>query len=76
MAIHAAMVHRVDREIGRVVEKLKALGALDNTAIFLLSDNGASAEIPTNQSHRRRTDPKNRALARQLGQSAHSFLPT
>jgi arylsulfatase len=45
MAVHAAMVHRVDREIGRVVEKLRALGALDNTAIFFLSDNGASAEI-------------------------------
>jgi arylsulfatase len=45
MAVHAAMVHRVDREIGRVVEKLKALGALEDTAIFFLSDNGASAEI-------------------------------
>ncbi len=44
MAIHAAMVHRMDIEIGRVIEQLKAMGCLDNTAIFFLSDNGASAE--------------------------------
>jgi arylsulfatase len=44
MAIHAAMIHRMDIEIGRVVEQLRAMGALDNTAIFFLSDNGASAE--------------------------------
>jgi arylsulfatase len=45
MAVHAAMVDRMDREIGRVVAQLKAMGALDNTLIFFLSDNGASAEI-------------------------------
>ena len=45
MAIHAAMVDRMDREIGRVVAQLKAMGALDNTIILFASDNGASAEI-------------------------------
>ncbi len=45
MAIHAAMVDRMDREIGRVVEQIKAMQALDNTVIMFLSDNGASAEI-------------------------------
>jgi len=45
MAIHAAMIDRMDREIGRVLEQLKAMDALDNTLIFFLSDNGASAEI-------------------------------
>ena len=45
MAVHAAMVDRMDREIGRVLDQLKAMGALDNTVIFFLSDNGASAEI-------------------------------
>lgn len=45
MAIHAAMVDRMDREIGRIVEQLKAMGAYDNTLIFFASDNGASAEI-------------------------------
>lgn len=44
MAIHAAMVHRMDIEIGRVVERLKAMGVFDDTVIFFLSDNGASAE--------------------------------
>jgi len=44
MAIHAAMIHRMDIEIGRVVRQLKAMDAFENTLIFFLSDNGASAE--------------------------------
>lgn len=45
MAIHAAMIDRMDREIGRVIAQLKAMGAFDNTLICFASDNGASAEI-------------------------------
>ncbi len=45
MAIHAAMIDRMDREIGRVIAQLRDMQALDNTLIFFLSDNGASAEI-------------------------------
>lgn len=45
MRIHAAMVDRMDQEIGRVVEQLKAMGAYENTLILFLSDNGASAEV-------------------------------
>jgi len=45
MAIHAAMVTRMDREIGRYTLALKELGYLDNTIIFFCSDNGASTEI-------------------------------
>src|SRR5262249_42508206 len=45
MAIHAAMVDRMDREIGRVLDQLRAMKALDDTVIFFLSDNGASAEV-------------------------------
>jgi arylsulfatase len=44
MSLHAAMIHRMDIEIGRVIGQLKKMGALDNTVIFFLSDNGASAE--------------------------------
>jgi arylsulfatase A-like enzyme len=44
MAIHAAMVDRMDREIGRVLDQLRAMGELDNTVILFVSDNGASAE--------------------------------
>ena len=45
MAIHAAMVYRMDLEIGRVVDQLKKMDAFENTLIFFASDNGASAEI-------------------------------
>ncbi len=45
MAIHAAMVDRMDREIGRVLEQVRAMGAWDDTLILFASDNGASAEI-------------------------------
>ena len=44
MSIHAAMIHRMDIEIGRVLDQLKAMGTLDNTIVFFVSDNGASAE--------------------------------
>ncbi len=45
MAIHAAMIDRMDREIGRVLDQLRQMGALDDTLLLFLSDNGASAEI-------------------------------
>jgi arylsulfatase len=45
MAIHAAMIDRLDREVGRVLHQLRIMGALDNTLILFLSDNGASAEM-------------------------------
>lgn len=45
MAIHAAMIHRMDLEIGRVFDQIKKMGQWDNTLILFLSDNGASAEI-------------------------------
>lgn len=44
MAIHAAMIDRMDRELGRVLDQLKAMGVYENTVIFFASDNGASAE--------------------------------
>jgi arylsulfatase len=44
MAVHAAMIDRMDREIGHVLDKLKEMGVMDNTIIMFASDNGASAE--------------------------------
>ena len=45
MAIHAAMVDRMDRAIGRMIDQIRSMDAWENTLILFLSDNGASAEI-------------------------------
>ncbi len=44
MATYAAMIDRMDRNIGRILETLKAHDDLENTIIFFLSDNGASED--------------------------------
>ncbi|MBB5352508.1 arylsulfatase A-like enzyme [Haloferula luteola] len=44
MAVYAAMLEQIDRNIGRVVEHLDELGVLDDTLIFLLADNGGNYE--------------------------------
>jgi len=44
MAIYAAMVQKFDENIGKVVERLRTLGQLDNTLIFVMSDNGGNHE--------------------------------
>jgi arylsulfatase len=44
MTVHAAMVDRMDQEIGRVLDRLRSMGQWDNTLILFCSDNGASAE--------------------------------
>lgn len=41
MTTLAAMIDRMDREIGRLVDDLKSNGELDNTMILFVSDNGA-----------------------------------
>ncbi len=40
MAVFAAMVDRMDRQIGRIVDHLEQTKQLDNTLIVFLSDNG------------------------------------
>jgi arylsulfatase A-like enzyme len=42
--IYAAQIERLDQNVGRVVDKLKELGKLDDTLILFLSDNGCCAE--------------------------------
>src|SRR5690606_30092683 len=44
MAVYAAMIEVMDDGIGRLVHQLEEKGALDNTLIVFLSDNGACAE--------------------------------
>jgi arylsulfatase len=58
MAIHAAMVERMDCEIGRVVDQIRSMGVLDDTVIFFLSDNGADATmIIRGEGHDRQSPP-------------------
>ncbi|MBX2852700.1 MAG: sulfatase-like hydrolase/transferase [Phycisphaeraceae bacterium] len=45
MRIYAAMVDRMDREIGRIIYQLRRMRAYENTLILFMSDNGASSEI-------------------------------
>jgi arylsulfatase len=47
MAIYAAMIDRMDRNIGRVVEMLRATDQLDDTLILFLSDNGGCHTTPS-----------------------------
>jgi arylsulfatase len=41
MAVYAAMVDRLDQNIGRLIEFLQERGVLDNTLVMICSDNGA-----------------------------------
>ncbi|WP_395742264.1 arylsulfatase [Prosthecobacter sp.] len=46
MATYAAMVDRMDQNIGRVLKTLEELHIADNTLILFLSDNGGCTEEP------------------------------
>ena len=46
MAVYAAMIDRVDQNLGRLFAKLKELGKWENTLIVFMSDNGACKEQP------------------------------
>ena len=43
MAVYAAMIDRMDQNIGRVLQKVKELGKEENTLVLFLSDNGGCA---------------------------------
>lgn len=44
MAVYAAQIDRMDQGIGRIVGALEQTGALENTLILFLSDNGGAQE--------------------------------
>jgi len=46
MATYAAMVDRMDQNIGRVLKKLDELGIAKDTLVLFLSDNGGCTEEP------------------------------
>ena len=63
MEIYAGFLEHTDHHIGRLIDALEDLGALENTLIYyIIGDNGASAEGTINgtfnemlsQRHRRR----------------------
>lgn len=46
---YQALKHQLDSNIGRIIDKLKATGDLDNTMIVVVSDNGGTArDWPSN----------------------------
>ena len=46
MAVYAAMIDRMDQQIGRLLHVLDDTGLSDNTFVIFLSDNGGCAEKP------------------------------
>jgi len=44
MAVYAAQIDRMDRGIGRILEKVRQIGAEHNTLVLFLSDNGGDSE--------------------------------
>ena len=44
MEVYAGFISHTDHHIGRVISFLEEIGELDNTLLFVTSDNGASAE--------------------------------
>lgn len=57
MAVYAAMVHNMDRNIGRLIQALKDMGEYDHTLIVFMSDNGAE---PTDSYFPNTADTDNR----------------
>jgi arylsulfatase A-like enzyme len=43
-AVFAALITRLDRQVGEIIKKLQELGIDDNTIVIFTSDNGAHAE--------------------------------
>jgi arylsulfatase len=49
MAVYAAMIDRLDQQIGRVFDALRRLGQFDDTMVLFFSDNGGCAETMRNE---------------------------
>lgn len=57
MAVYAAMIDRMDRNIGKLIKSLEEKKQLENTFIIFLADNGAS---PENVDDRKLGEPNKR----------------
>jgi arylsulfatase A-like enzyme len=60
MAVYAAMIDRMDQNVGRIVASLKKTGQLDNTLLLMLADNGGCAEVLSEKSTGRHIPDKTR----------------
>lgn len=58
MAVYAAMIDCMDRNIGRIVKALDEAGVDDNTLVLFLSDNGGCHGSPGGEDPRRIPGPK------------------
>ncbi|WP_084151274.1 arylsulfatase [Azohydromonas australica] len=66
MEVYAAMVHNMDRNIGRLIDYLVKTGAYDNTLVVFQSDNGAEPSqsfIPNNANNDNRLENIGRPLS-------------
>ena len=45
MSVYAAMIDRLDQNIGKILDKLESKKKLENTLIIFASDNGGSSEV-------------------------------
>jgi arylsulfatase len=70
--VYAAMVDRVDKEIGRLLNKLEELGKADNTLIVFISDNGAQGGNSLRVYTQRRTGPVGSAGSYEIQNSSWS----
>ena len=56
MAVYAAQIDRMDQGIGKILDKLREVGAEENTLVMFLADNGGCAEeIDIPKGNRRNT---------------------
>jgi len=44
-ALHAAMIEKIDENVGKVFQTLEKIGELENTLVVYLSDNGAASHL-------------------------------
>ena len=76
MEVYAAQIDRLDQGIGKIVRALEDTGRLDNTLIVFLSDNGACAEVLTDEwqgAYLRRQTRQGRKVT--VGNEDKSVLP-
>ena len=81
MEVYAAMVDRMDQNIGRIIALLAQRGELDNTIILFMSDNGADALVlgqplnPNNVNEPMKVPLDNRLANLGAGDSYFSYGP-